>query len=88
MAEPESPDRRERGAEMHALVRELYPICRSITGDGVRRDALDPLPAHPAGASTRSRPAPPVLDWTVPKEWNIRDAWIADAARKPGRGLP
>jgi aminopeptidase-like protein len=64
---------------MYALVQELYPICRSITGDGVRR-TLEILSRHvpltvrevPSGTS--------VLDWTVPKEWNIRDAWIADGS--------
>ena len=66
------------GAAMHALVRELYPVCRSITGDGLRatlrrlREDV-PLELHEVPTGTR------VLDWTVPKEWNIRDAWVADA---------
>ncbi|PRX45615.1 aminopeptidase-like protein [Prauserella shujinwangii] len=65
------------GAEMHALVERLYPICRSITGDGVRRtlelvSELLPLETHEVPTGT------PVLDWTVPLEWNIRDAYIAD----------
>ncbi|MEU3597632.1 DUF4910 domain-containing protein [Streptomyces sp. NPDC006798] len=65
------------GEEMHDLVRRLYPICRSITGDGVRA-TLDiigehiPLTVHEVPTGTR------VLDWTVPQEWNIRDAYIAD----------
>jgi aminopeptidase-like protein len=62
---------------MHRLIERLYPICRSITGDGVR-ETLDivgeliPLERHevPSGSE--------VLDWTVPKEWNIRDAYVAD----------
>jgi aminopeptidase-like protein len=88
MREPESPaasanpaSDAEAGARMYALIEELYPICRSITGDGVR-DTLSrieralPAPLHrtevPSGTA--------VLDWTVPPEWNIRDAWIADAS--------
>lgn len=65
------------GEEMHALVERLYPICRSITGDGVRR-TLEivgehlPLDVHEVPTGT------PVLDWTVPKEWNIRDAYVKD----------
>ncbi|WP_030745126.1 DUF4910 domain-containing protein [Streptomyces sp. NRRL F-5135] len=69
----------EVGEEMHALVERLYPLCRSITGDGVRA-TLDivgeyvPLRVHEVPTGTQ------VLDWTVPQEWNIRDAYIADAA--------
>jgi aminopeptidase-like protein len=74
---------REAGAgeSMHAFMRELYPICRSITGDGVRETlgAVKrrlPLQLHevPSGTS--------VLDWTVPEEWNIRDAYIARDGRR------
>lgn len=67
------------GAAMHALVAELYPICRSITGDGLRStlrrlQQLVPIELHEVATGTQ------VLDWTVPREWNIRDAWVADAA--------
>ncbi|WP_435119014.1 DUF4910 domain-containing protein [Amycolatopsis thermoflava] len=69
------------GAWMHALVERLYPLCRSITGNGVRA-TLDiigehiPLDRHEVPTGTQ------VFDWTVPQEWNIRDAWIADADGK------
>jgi aminopeptidase-like protein len=72
---------RDDGARMYALVEELYPICRSITGDGVRETLAcieRQLPAPLARSEVPS--GTPVLDWTVPKEWNIRDAWIADAS--------
>ncbi|WP_308169570.1 DUF4910 domain-containing protein [Acrocarpospora catenulata] len=65
------------GEQMHALVRRLHPICRSMTGDGVRR-TLEiiaesiPLQVHEVPTGT------PVLDWTVPQEWNIREAYLAD----------
>jgi aminopeptidase-like protein len=63
---------------MHALIAELYPICRSITGDGLRTtlrrlQQLVPLELHEVPSGTQ------VFDWTVPKEWNIRDAWVANA---------
>lgn len=64
------------GNAMMMLIRELFPICRSITGNGVRR-TLDilrryiPLEANEVPSGTA------VLDWTVPLEWNIRDAYIA-----------
>ena len=63
------------GGAMYELIRELYPVCRSITGDGVRKtlgrvaEEL-PLELHEVPSGT------PVFDWTVPKEWNIREAWI------------
>ncbi len=66
------------GREMHALVVALYPLCRSITGDGLRKtlatlSAVAPLTVREVPTGTE------VLDWTVPKEWNIRDAWVANA---------
>jgi len=66
------------GQEMYGLVSELYPICRSITGNGVRRslDVLKkyiPLKVHEVPSGTK------VFDWTVPKEWNIRDAYVKDS---------
>ncbi|WP_245655994.1 DUF4910 domain-containing protein [Microtetraspora fusca] len=67
------------GARMHALVRRLYPLCRSITGDGVRRTleiVSESIPLEISEVPTGTE----VLDWTVPKEWNIRDAYIKDPA--------
>jgi aminopeptidase-like protein len=75
---PETHD--DAGARMYALVEELYPICRSITGDGVRDTLARIERALPAPMIRSEVPSgTPVLDWTVPPEWNIRDAWIADA---------
>lgn len=65
------------GEEMHALVERLYPLCRSITGDGVRRTleiVAEHLPLEIFEVPTGTE----VFDWTVPQEWNIRDAYIAD----------
>jgi aminopeptidase-like protein len=69
------------GHEMHALVERLYPLCRSITGNGVRRTleiVSEYLPLETFEVPTGTR----VFDWTVPQEWNIRDAYIADADGK------
>lgn len=68
--------RRRAGERAYAFAEAAFPICRSITGDGVRqtlellREELPDLEVHevPSGE--------PVLDWTVPKEWNVREAWI------------
>ena len=66
----------EQGEALHGLVQRLFPICRSITGDGVRRtlailgEYLPDLQVHEVPTGT------PALDWTVPREWNVRDAWV------------
>ncbi len=64
------------GTEMYALMRELYPICRSITGNGVRQ-TLEILGRQVPLRVTEVPSGTEVLDWTVPKEWNIRGGWIA-----------
>jgi aminopeptidase-like protein len=66
------------GKSMHQLMTELFPICRSITGNGVRESlkiiqCVIPLTIAEVPSGTK------VFDWTVPKEWNIRDAYICDS---------
>jgi aminopeptidase-like protein len=69
----------QEGREAYALVEALYPICRSITGEGTRQSlrllqGTVPLELHEVPSGTQ------VFDWTVPKEWNIRDAYIKNRA--------
>jgi aminopeptidase-like protein len=63
--------------EMMGFITEAFPICRSITGNGVRATLAMiqqriPLAVEEVATGT------PVFDWTVPKEWNVQDAWIKD----------
>ncbi len=66
------------GKSMFELIKTLYPICRSITGDGNRmtlnmiKDII-PIEIKEVPSGTK------VFDWTVPKEWNIKDAYIKDS---------
>jgi aminopeptidase-like protein len=74
MSHPRDP----LGQRMHAMVERLYPLCRSITGDGVRRtleiiDESIPLEISEVPTGTQ------VFDWTVPAEWNIRDAYVKNS---------
>jgi len=66
------------GNQMYDLIAELFPICRSITGEGFRQTIKIlqrhiPLKTHEVPTGTR------VFDWTIPREWNIRDAYVKNA---------
>jgi len=68
----------ELGRERHQFAAELYPICRSITGNGFRETLARlkqeiPLAVHEVPSGTQ------VFDWTVPREWNIRDAYVKNS---------
>jgi aminopeptidase-like protein len=71
----------EKGKLMYRLAERLYPICRSITGNGVRETLailkeIIPIELTEVPSGTK------VLDWEIPDEWNIKDAWIKDSAGK------
>jgi aminopeptidase-like protein len=63
------------GHEIHDLASEIYPICRSITGQGVR-ETLDCLSQHINITTHKVPTGTKVFDWEIPKEWTIRDAFI------------
>lgn len=72
-------DQDREGREAYAIMEALYPICRSITGAGVRESLqilkrTIPLDLHEVPSGTQ------VFDWAVPNEWNIRDAYIKNSA--------
>ncbi|MEZ9761352.1 DUF4910 domain-containing protein [Vibrio splendidus] len=68
----------EVARNMYSLAQELFPICRSLTGNGVRQ-TLDILKREVGSLNVHEVPTgTQCFDWTVPKEWNIRDAYIID----------
>lgn len=66
------------GKLMFELAERLYPICRSITGNGVREtlsiiSEFIPVEVNEIPSGTK------VFDWEIPNEWNIKDAWIKNS---------
>lgn len=81
MLKPEAatnhPTAEGRGTVMFQLAERLFPICRSLTGEGVRETLRIlqehiPLQVHEVPSGTQA------FDWNVPPEWNITDAWVKD----------
>jgi aminopeptidase-like protein len=66
------------GEDIYGLAAQLYPICRSITGDGVR-ETLRLIATHVVLQTREVPTGTQVFDWTIPREWNIRDAYIRDS---------
>lgn len=69
----------ETVAQAGSLLASLFPLCRSITGDGLRQtlhqlQRVAPFDLHEVPSGTTC------YDWTVPDEWNVRDAYVADAS--------
>jgi len=74
-------DLAELSGKLYQFAADLYPICRSITGNGIRQTLKEiqkriPLEIHEVPSGTD------VFDWTIPKEWNVRDAYIKDSTGK------
>ncbi len=70
----------QRGQDIYDLLKRLFPLCRSLTGNGVRQ-SLAILKETVPGISIREVPTGTrCFDWEIPKEWNIREAYILDPA--------
>ena len=66
------------GKEMYDFIAEAYPICRSITGNGFRQ-TMEILKKHIPLEVREVPTGTQVLDWTIPKEWNIHDAYVKNS---------
>ncbi len=77
-SETKKAEFKKAGKFMYGLAERLYPICRSITGNGVRQTLTilsEFIPLNITEIQTGTK----VLDWEIPDEWNIKDAWIKNA---------
>jgi aminopeptidase-like protein len=77
-AQTSASDAHDTGNALYALIARLYPICRSITGDGVR-ETLSILSEYIPLQQQNIASGEAAFDWSIPREWNIRDAYIKDA---------
>ena len=69
------------GVGMHALITELFPVCRSLTGPDLRQTLarlVEIVPFTLIEVSSRTQ----CFDWTVPPEWTICDAWVENSTRE------
>jgi len=73
-----APQLESVGAEMHSLISRLFPICRSMTGEGVR-ETLRIVQEHVPLTIQEIPTGTQAFDWEVPQEWTIRGAYIKDA---------
>lgn len=78
LKELEQKDAAESGRALYSFAADLYPICRSITGQGIR-ETLDRIARKIPLRRTSVPTGTQVFDWTIPKEWNIRDAYIKNS---------
>jgi len=68
------------GEKIYELIKTLYPINRSITGNGVR-ETLSIISEIISLKITEVPTKTKVFDWEVPLEWNIQDAWVKNSKR-------
>lgn len=74
-------DAQDIGQAMYQFISELYPLCRSITGSGFR-ETLQRIKEHIPLTIREVPSGTKVFDWVVPKEWNIKDAYVKDSKGK------
>jgi aminopeptidase-like protein len=66
----------EHRRSMSLLMQQLFPLCRSLTGDGVRQTLQAVAERLPALAVHEVPSGTAILDWTVPQEWRFNDAYV------------
>ena len=67
---------------MFSWAKELFPYCRSITGEGIRKSLSYFEKINPELKRIKFKTGKKVFDWTIPKEWNIKDGYIKHESGK------
>ena len=75
-------ERESIGKKIHQLAKKLWPINRSITGNGVRKSLKILKGIYPKLLIVEVQSGKKVFDWTIPQEWNVREAWIKGSKNK------
>ena len=75
-------ENKNMGNLMYSWVKDLFPICRSISGQGVRETLFYIKNILPSLSIKSVKSGTKVFDWTIPKEWNIKDAYIEHQSKK------
>ena len=66
----------KEGQEMHDLASELWPLPRSLTGEGTRQTLAKFLMLNPDMKVENFRTGDRVFDWTIPKQWDVRNCYL------------
>ena len=68
--------------KIYSLAQKLFPICRSLTGNGNRLTLKEIKKVVPELKIYEKKSGSKVFDWVIPKEWNIKDAYILNEKNK------
>ena len=72
----------KKNSSMLSWMKDLFPYCRSITGEGIRKSLSYFEKINPEFKRIKFKTGKKVFDWTVPKEWNIKDGYIKHESGK------
>ena len=72
----------KKNSSMFSWMKDLFPFCRSITGEGIRKSLSYFEKINPEFKRIKFKTGKKVFDWTIPKEWNIKDGYIKHESGK------
>ncbi len=73
---------KKRNLNMYSWMKDLFPYCRSITGNGIKNSLRYFEKINPEFKRLKFKTGKKVFDWTIPEEWNVKDAYIEHESGK------